>query len=169
MKLKVLLDTNIYGLIIEQDLDLVESIPNCRDIVVYGNNTIRKELRETPKTKKVQATKSYRMLLLNNFDLLVGKHIIPTTKKTEKLAREYFKQYKKSAGAKSWREIKNDFLIVASAALKDLDIVASEDNKTMKSKKAMDSYQLANGKRFLRTPTFFSYKNFKKIVRSCDT
>lgn len=168
-RLRVLLDTNIYGFVIEFDLDLVEKITSCDKIVVYGNNVIRKELRETPKGKKTKARRSYRILLLNNFDLIVGKHMIPVTKKTERLAKEYFNEFKRNKGAQRWQKIKNDFLIVASATLKDLDIVVSEDNKTMLSKKAMDSYQVVNGKHLLRTPTFFDYVNFKKIVRSCDT
>ena len=168
-RLRVLLDTNIYGYVIEFDLDLVQRITSCNRIVVYGNTVIRKELRDTPKEKKTETMQGYRMLLLNNFDLIAGKHVISVTKETEELAKEYFKEFKGTRGIQSWQRIKNDFLIVASAALKNLDIVVSEDNKTMLSKKAVDSYQVVNGKHFIRTPTFFDYKNFKKIVTSCGT
>ncbi len=166
-QLRVLLDTNIYGYVIESDLDLVQGIAGCSKIVVYGNNVIRMELRETPKEKKTDAMRGYRMLLLNNFDLIVGKHMLPITKETEELAKEYFKEFKRNRGIQNWQKIKNDFLIVACAALKNLDIVVSEDNKTMLSKKAVDSYQVVNGRLLLRTPTFIGYKNFKEIVRSC--
>ena len=168
-RLRVLLNTNIYGFVIEYDLDLIEKITTCNRLAIYGNTVIRNELRDTPKDKKTEAKRSYRILLLNNFDLLVGKHVIQITKETEKLARAYFREFKRNKGIQRWQKIKNDFIIVASATLKNLDVVASEDNKTMLSKKATDSYQIVNGKHFLRTPTFISYENFKKIVRSCGT
>ena len=88
-RLRVLLDTNIYGYVIEFDLDLVQRITSCNRIVVYGNTVIRKELRDTPKEKKTETMQGYRMLLLNNFDLIAGKHVIPVTKQTEELAKEY--------------------------------------------------------------------------------
>ncbi len=168
-RLRLLLDTNIYGFVIEFDLDLVEKITSGNKVIIYGNSVIRNELRETPKGKRTAGKYSSRVMLLNNFDLIVGKHFIQVTKKIEALAEEYFKEFKNNKGVQSWHEIKNDFLIVASATLKNLDIVVSEDKRTMLSKKAMDSYKVVNGKHLIRTPTFFDYENFKKIVRLCDT
>ena len=55
----------------------------------------------------------------------------------------------------------NDFLIVAQATISRLDIVVSEDNRTMLSKKSRDVYDKINKEHDLITPNFIGYKEFK--------
>ena len=106
-----ILDSNIYGKIIENnDIDFVlECLPHS-NILIYGADVIRKELRDTPKEKiMVSENKKIkiRLMLLNVYDY--------------------------------------DFLIVAVAALNNLEVVYSEDNTIKK----------------LKTPRFKSYEEFK--------
>ena len=64
----------------------------------------------------------------------------------------------------------NDFLIVACASVRDINIVVSEDNATMLNKIARNSYQKVNGSLGLRLPEFIGYKKFKnELLRTSLT
>ena len=57
----------------------------------------------------------------------------------------------------------NDFLIVACAAINELDIVVSEDNKTMLSEYAIKTYDTVNSLRYHKTPKFIRYDEFRRL------
>jgi hypothetical protein len=82
------------------------------------------------------------------------------------LASKYFIVYKELGGTAKEKDIENDFLIVAAASIKSLDVVVSEDNKTMKDRTAMKSYEIVNKLNGLRTPEFIGYELFKKLLGS---
>lgn len=66
---RVLLDTNIYGRIVErqQEERVKESLGNSPDIIVYGFDVVRKELRAT--SRKIRfGKKSVRIALLTLYD-----------------------------------------------------------------------------------------------------
>ncbi|VVB98987.1 Uncharacterised protein [uncultured archaeon] len=132
-KLRVMFDTNIYDLLAIEE-GLTSKIVNCRKIVVYGCKPVRDELRETP-AKKAVGTKSLRALLLNNYDLVIGKHNLIATELAGYLANEYLKQYNGNAPAK---KIFKDFLIVAISSLKKLPVVCTNDEATMSSEEAVE-------------------------------
>ena len=159
-KKRVLLDTNVYGRVIEESLSgLVKKLEKKEKIVVYGNAIIRKELRNIPRTRMV-GTKKIRTAALSLFDLLVGKHSIEITNLTSYIALEYMKNYKEIMD----NSLLNDFLIVASASLKELDIVCSEDEKTMKSKRAIEAYRKVNSENDLRTPKFIKLRELEAML-----
>ena len=161
-KKRVLLDTNVYDVLIEEGARaLVEKIIKEKPVVIYGTKLIRDELRNTPKGIKV-GNKSLRMLLLNMYDLLVGKHSIEETDLTHFLALEYLKEYK---GGSSKTKMLNDCVIVASATLKELDIICSNDKKTMLSKQARKAYEKVNKANDLKTPKFIVYEKFKGMIK----
>jgi len=60
--------------------------------------------------------------------------------------------------------MQNDLLIVATAAIKQMDIVVSNDEATMQSEQALRTYNLVNAIRQLKNPQFIDYKEFKKLM-----
>lgn len=163
---RVILDTNIYGLIvIDEDRNKVRhSIEKEKMAIVYGFQLIRKELRDTPKNIRVGGT-SLRSALLGLYDELTKNHTLRFINEAEKLADAYFNVYKEIGGYASKAEIIKDLSIVACAALNSLDIVVSNDNKTMLSEIAIKSYKIVNQLKKIRIPRFLSYEEFKKELK----
>lgn len=160
---RVLLDTNIYGRVVERSDEEVQTLAEKRkDIVIYGFDVVRKELRAVSKDVK-HGKKKVRLALLALYDSLVKSHIYGTTSPIRQLAGEYFKAYKELGGRKSEKEILNDFMIVACASIHELDIVVSEDNKTMLSDSALKAYRIVNSLRKYRTPQFIGYEDFRRL------
>ena len=170
--MRVLLDTNIYGEIVRRgDTELVKRFVENKlgaNIAVYGNSVIRKELRDVP--KKTQEGRRARLAVLTLYDLLVGSHSFEIAHAMYELANSYVSVYKELKGQlprkKSFDEpLYNDFLIIASATLKVLDIVYSGDEKTMYSEEARKAYKIVNDVKKLRTPNFESYDGFIKEIK----
>ena len=163
-----LLDSNIYAKIIEKmEVDFVLNNLPKSNIIVYGSDIIRKELRDTPKEKIMIAEnkkKKIRILLLNLYDFIVKNHQLKTTNAVKELAEAYYIAYKKLGGFKVRVEIINDFMIVATATINKLEVVYSEDNKTMLNEQAIKSYELINSIKKLNTPKFKSYEEFKNEI-----
>ena len=160
--LRVMLDTNIYGFIaLEIDpAEILERIA-ASDTMVCGSTVIRAELRDTPK-KKTVGRKKLRLRLLSSYDLLVSdKRNYDVNEIIRKIAEEYFEQYK---GGYSRKELENDFLIVATASLHNLDLVVSGDEITMKSPEAVKAYEKINEKYQLRNPAFITFIEFKRLL-----
>lgn len=162
---RVLLDTNIYGLIaVDKDrLKITDSIIKS-GLIVYGTGLNRKELRAVPKYVIV-AGRNLRVDLLNLFDGVVGNHIYEINQEMEKIANNYYKVYSEFGGSKPESDLINDFIIVACAALHNLDIIVSNDEKSMLSENALRAYKLINSIMKRRTPRFIDYIKFKKILR----
>ena len=166
---RILLDTNIYRWIIErQERELIENLmTNRRDISIYGNPIIRKELRQTPKGIRIlnaEKLRNMRIYLLTLYDELVKKEI-EITDKMKSIANHYLEVYKELGGSISGKELLNDFIIVASASSKDLDIVVSQDNRTMLHPYSIKSYRIVNKIENLENPNFISYEEFKDLLR----
>ncbi|MBI1969916.1 hypothetical protein HYS48_04445 [Candidatus Woesearchaeota archaeon] len=65
--LRVIFDTNIYGLLLKEKdaAEIEQRIVQDKEFIVYGYGPIRKELRDIPKVTKL--SKKTRHLLLNKF------------------------------------------------------------------------------------------------------
>lgn len=167
---KYLLDANIYGeLAVDSEVDkVVREYELCKAFVlIYGvNEIIRKELRATPKGEKV-GVKKLRISLLALYDALAGKHELLVTDEHRLLAGEYHKAYAGFGGSKPKHELSNDFLLVACASAKGMDVVVSDDEKTLLTENAVKAYRLVNDLRKLRTPRFIGYGEFKLELRNC--
>ena len=161
---RIILDTNIYGRIIEkkEEEKIKKLIEKRRDIILYGFDVVRKELRDVPKEVRVERRR-LRLVLLALYDGLVRTHIYFTTSPIKQLTNEYYKVYKELGGKRSEKEMLNDFLIVACASIHELDIVVSEDNKTMLSDEAKKSYKIANSLRGYKMPDFIGYGEFRRL------
>ena len=163
---RVILDTNIYGLIVvDKDRNKVRhSVEEKKTVVVYGLPLIRKELRDTPRNIRVGGT-NLRNDLLRIYDEFTKNHMLKHMAEAEKLADLYFNVYKELGGFASKHEIVNDLSIVAFASLNALDIVISNDSKTMLSEKTVKSYSIVNQIKKIRIPRFLNYEQFKQELK----
>ncbi|MBU1005060.1 MAG: hypothetical protein KJ561_04490 [Nanoarchaeota archaeon] len=166
---RIILDTNIYEFILRYlEKDRLKRFVEKNVLIVYGLDVIRKELREIPKSIKVKAPEAdinnLRIALLSLYDLLVGSHQYKLTEEVLNLANKYFTVYKSIGGFASREEMVNDFCIVSCAALHSLDIVVSEDNRTLLSDKAILAYKSVNSLEKIRTPEFIGFNKIKELL-----
>ena len=159
-------DTSVYGRFAD-DLSLTEKLGRFvpTEYVVYGTKIIRDELRETPRKIKVNDA-SKRILLLKIYDSFVRKdhHDLKENKLVHVLSQDYFKEYKRQKGHLSEDSMRNDLIIIATATIYQLDIVVSDDERSMLSDAAIKAYDSVNKKYGLKNPTFKKYSDFKKEV-----
>jgi len=161
---RLMLDTNIFGLLVsDKDFHRMHSIleNNKEELKIYGLNLIRQELKGAPRI--VIAGINIQASLLRAYSSFTSnEYIIDERLKT--IAEEYFKTYLNLGGGFTKEKLWNDFLIVACASVKDINIVVSEDNATMLNEIAKKSYELINKKEGLKLPGFIGYKLFKKEI-----
>ena len=149
-QLRAMIDTNVYALLYKSGIEKISKMIEAGNLVVFGCRIIRKELRAIPPHIKEDG-KSYRNSLLEAYDKLAGKHDVPVAELSQELAKQYVKEY---AGGTSRYKIYSDFLIVATATIHGLDLIVTEDEKTMKSGLAKIAYGKENEKNGLTTPVF---------------
>ena len=164
---RVILDTNIYGRIValgEADI-LRNAILSRKDIVIYGFDVVRNELRRTSKElvieKETKVWRNLRITLLNLYDSITRRDI-PHPKKVNEIAENYYNLYRELGGITSYNKLENDFKIVAAASLSSLDIVVSEDNETMLNEHALKCYRIVNQIKNMKLPKFIGYRDFRK-------
>ncbi len=162
--LRVIFDTNIYGKIIEEDSfeEVATRIKEDTEFKVYGFGVIRKELRDTPKTSKLGRF-SRRNLLLSLYDGITGGKYLKDSLQIHRLAMKFYNAYREFGGIRNWDKtnIDVDFTIVACAMFFKLDIVVSDDSKTMLSKQALKAFKHISIKEALRQPIFWKYSDLK--------
>lgn len=169
---RVLLDTNIYEFILKYlEKERIKRFIEKQILVIYGIDIIRKELRKIP-SKKVGIAggdiTNIRIALLSLYDFFVGEHQYKITEDILDLADKYFVVYKTLGGFASKSDIITDLSIVACAALHDLDIVVSEDNKTMLSESAINAYKSVNSLEKIKIPKFIGFEEFKNMLRGVN-
>ncbi|MBI4044399.1 MAG: hypothetical protein HY392_01700 [Candidatus Diapherotrites archaeon] len=152
---RAMFDTSVYKLLLEGRLVRIKELVKSSKLIVYGCKVVRDELRETSPSYKFNG-KSLRNLLIFTYDSLVGKRSYPVGNEIEALAKEYLDAY---AGGVSKYKLFNDFKIVATATAHRLDVVISEDDRTMKSIHARKAYSLVNQSKMYETPEFKSVKD----------
>ena len=163
MTTRLILDTSIYGKIIEDKLeDEVVDKANLHkhDLIFYGIKIIRDEIRAAPKHSKDRY--DLRLALLRLYDTLTKDKRLEIKPLADQLALLYFKTYRKNGGSVSWKNMQNDMIIVAEATISKLDIVVSDDNRTMLSDPAKEAYYSVNKQHNLITPNFIGYTEFKR-------
>jgi hypothetical protein len=162
--LRVIFDTNIYGKLIEErDFEQITTkIKEDNSFKVYGFQVIRKELRNTPKTSKLGKF-SKRNLLLNLYDGITGGRYLKDSLQIHRLAMKFYNAYREFGGIKNWNKsnIDVDFTIVACASFYELNIVVSDDNKTMNSKSALKAYKHICVKEGHWQPNLWEYSDLK--------
>ncbi len=161
---RILFDTSVYGRLIHEP-EVLEKIKEGykKEFILYGCSTIRNELRKTPKNI-ILGKKKAQIMLLEIYDsfILKDNHNLKYNKLVEDLVTDYIREYKGSKGNLSEDSIKNDFTIIATATIYQLDIVVSGDKRSMLSEKAIKSYEKVNSEYGLANPKWRQYEDFKK-------
>ncbi len=162
--LRVIFDTNIYGKLIEEDNfgEVATKIKTDVEFKIYGFQQIRRELRDTPKASKLGRL-SKRNLLLNLYDGLTEGRYLKDSLKIHQYAKKFYNSYRHFGGIKNWDKsnIDIDFTIVACASFYKLDIVVSDDQKTLLSKPAMKAYRHICIKDGIWHPNFWKYSDLR--------
>jgi len=164
---RVILDTNIYGRIIErrEEETAISLMQSRHDVLIYGFDVIRKEIRQTPKMALVSG-RNLRTVLLRLYDSIVATRFYFTTSAVGQIAEDYYVAYRNLGGKCDKKEIINDFLIVACASIHELDLVASDDDRTLKDGFSTKACKIVNDLKMYRTPQFYSYEvaqNFSSL------
>ena len=162
--LRVIFDTNVYGLLIkEKEIAILkEKIEKDKDFVIYGFQPIRKELRDTPKNERLGRLKK-RNILLGLYDELTKGRYLKDSIQINRLALKFYNAYREFGGIRGWKEtnIDVDFTIVACASFYRLDIVISDDQKTLLDKSALKAYKHICIKEGVWHPNFWKYSDLK--------
>lgn len=164
--LRIIFDTNIYGLLIkEKDLPRLESqITRNKDLLVYNYRPIRNEIRDIPKKDKL--SRQTRNLLLCLYDRITQGRFLTDSIQITSLARKYYDCYKNFGGGYGWNtSFKVDLMVVACASFYGLDIVYSADKKSLLSKSALKAYKHINLRESKRTPNFLLYEDLLNKLR----
>ncbi|MBS3156592.1 hypothetical protein J4442_00265 [Candidatus Woesearchaeota archaeon] len=162
--LRVIFDTNIYGLLVEEkNIDIIgKRIADDKEFVIYGFKLIRKELRDVPKGEKLGKLKT-RNLILTLYDKLTEGRYLENSIEIDKLALKFYNAYREFGGIKNWNKsnINIDFTLVACATFYKLDVVISDDSKTLLSKPALKAYKHICVKEGIWQPNLWRYSDLK--------
>lgn len=162
--LRVIFDTNIYGKLIEEEqFNVVRStIKNDKGFIIYGFQPIRKELRDTPKNEKLGKL-GKRNLLLTVYDELTRGRYLQDSLEIQHLALRFYNTYRHNGGIRDWKKtnINVDFTIVACATFYKLDLVVSDDSRTLMSKPALKAFKQICVKEGRWQPNFWTYSDLK--------
>lgn len=161
---RLLLDTCIYGeMILDKELTALKETHNS-EVQMYGFILIRRELRATSPTKRYLG-KNVRVAMLSLYDQFVGEKNLLVDESTLMLtAKKYFDTYRQLGGHLSEKELQTDYLIVACAAHKSMDVVASNDHASMLSELSLKAYSIVNDALKLKNPHFIDYAQFKLLL-----
>lgn len=132
-------------MVVDKNLpNLRENYQKKKDFIVYGFSLIRKELRATSKTKLYNGM-NLLVALLSLYDEFVrDKTLTVEEMELRKIAEAYYMAYRKIGGNYPEEELMADYLIVACAALKGMDLVVSNDHATMLSDYSLTAYSLVH-------------------------
>lgn len=163
---RLLLDTNIYGLMVaDPEAEMLKTAyEQQKSFLIYGFTVVRKELRETPKASHLLG-KNLRVAMLSLYDAFVKEHTLEVEENILlDVAKKYYLLYQEHGGGKSEKELHKDFLIVACASLKEMDIVVSCDDASMLSEISLQAYKEINAILKLKTPSFLDYNYLKELL-----
>jgi len=166
---RILLDTNIYGLIVEKhEREEFKELINKTDIIVYGCSIVRKELRNVPKNVTIltpDGLRKVRTLLLSLYDAITKEHEIIVDDNTIKLAQKYLNEFTRITKQTNIVHLKIDFILVACATVHNLDLIVSDDHTTLLSPTALNAYQSINAEEGFKLPPIIKYDHLKKILK----
>ncbi len=159
---RFLFDTNIYGeLVLDAQFELLKEKIKLK-CIVHGFAPVRQELRDVPKKVRIEGG-SLRLSLLHLYDELIKK-VYPLTPKIEALSTAYYQTYRELGGSRSFDKQYIDFCVVACATIHQIDIVVSEDNKSILVENSLKAYDLVNIKQGKKTPQFIGYLKLKRLL-----
>ena len=162
--LRIIFDTNIYSFIAKDNngKEIAIRIKNNKDLRIYGYRLIKDEIKEIPKGLKHDGQRLRTYLINLYFDLI--KEQYPELPRIKKLAEVYYTEFKKLGGKRSFHDLGVDFEIVACATIHNLDLVVSNDNKTLRGAISLNAYKNVNLRNKLKTPNFYNLEDLKKVI-----
>ncbi|MEK6921238.1 MAG: hypothetical protein AABX82_05105 [Nanoarchaeota archaeon] len=170
MQERILFDTNIYGLLLEDKefFNIVTPLISS-SFIIYGSPLICKELRDLSTQAEFKG-KNKRILLLTIYDSIIRKenHNLHIDDLVLLIAHKYFERYKIGGGQLSIHELLSDFSLIALASLHKLDVVISDDKRTMFSEKAKQTYREVNRRYNFHIPILYNYNSFKEYTKRCQ-
>ena len=163
---RALIDTSSYEeMLVSFNPEELRLLKKRRAYAVEGFVVIRKELRDVPKSKLLDVgvgkKAKLRLALLALYDSLTSGRSYALDEAMVGTAEEYFAAYAREGGGKRFEQVENDFEIVACASYKQVDIVVSEDVKTMLCREALRAYEEVNSKKSLHLPKFKKIADLK--------
>lgn len=149
----ILIDTSLYIAAMEE-VELEKILEELsQKIFVQSCDVIEKEISNSSeflrKTERKQQSEKLRLIYEK-----MREGNIKTTDRIIGLAQEYHKESKLSKN--KHKDINNDFLIVASAAVAGVKNILSLNRKTMASDEMIKVYGIVNKKHNYRTPIFLT-------------
>ena len=157
---RLLLDTNIYGeLILDAEYSRLKELISQKS-VIHGFQPIRQELRDVPLSMKLNG-KSLRISILHIYDELTKK-FYPLSEEIQALAEKYYLAYRNLGGNRGHPAMITDCAIVACATIHQIDLVVSEDNKSMLSDAARKAYSVVNATEKKKESRFLGYLELKR-------
>ena len=155
--MRLLCDTCIYGIMINDNEvnTMIEKIQSSGRFKINGFDVIKRELRREGRDKS---------RLTGLYDQLMNAKDYPEYQKITRLAEEYYREFKNFGGTSPKQKIINDFKIIACASLYYMNVVVSEDEKTMLGLLSKKAYDRVNAAKKIKTPEFWKYPRFKKEI-----
>lgn len=129
----------------------------------YGFDEVRYELKAAPRIVAPFESHNFRADLLRLYEALISKEYTFEQRMMD-MAVEYYRQFRSLGGTAPQRDIITDFIIVACASLKAIDVLVSDDVGTMFNRYALQSYTEVNKRHSLLLPKFWSYQVFAKEI-----
>jgi len=157
----ILLDTNIYGLALEKK-DVAHALAFLAEekqksekrYFVLGSEIINDEINANPhKETKTRLNELYQVVISGEIRL---------TDKIKELALEYLNECKNN----SVKITIEDCQIVASSCFANVDLIVTDNRKTMMNPKAIDIFTSISRNKKLRTVKFVGYETLKRFLFS---
>ena len=166
---RILFDTSVYGKLIGEFPIEAKSFhlhsTLRKRFIVYSCNVIRAELRRAPQLPTPTGA-DLRRSLLHLHDTIV-RNQFSIDKEVDALAIAYFKRAKDIGSVKvqSWDSMQNDLSILACATLQRLDVVFTNDLRTMLGRYVVSAVREVNQARGLTSPSLLPYEDLKLILQ----
>ena len=149
----ILIDTSLYIAAV-QDIELEKLLEGLsQKAFIQSCDVIEEEIHDSSeflrRTNRKQQAEKLRLI----YDK-VHKGNIGKTERIFNLAKEYHKSAELSK--KQDKDIKNDFLIVASASVAGVETILSLNRKTMASEEMVKIYNTINPRNKYRAPIFLT-------------
>lgn len=161
---RVLFDTNVYTALLKEGEAGKSVVVQAAALGFrfYGFDEVRHELKAAPRMV-AHFSENLRADLLRLYEEIIAREYSFEQKMMD-LAVEYYNAYRSFGGGISHKDIITDFLIVACASLKEVDVVVSQDSGSMLNVYAKRAYAEVNSKHSLSVPKLWAYEAFKKEI-----
>ena len=155
----ILLDTNIYGLALEKK-DVAHALAflaeekqkSVKKYFVLGSKIINDEINANPHNEtRTRLNELYQVVISGEIRL---------TDKIKELALEYFNECKN----KSVKITLEDCQIVASSCFANVDLIVTDNRRTMMNPRAVDIFTSISRNKGLRMPKFIGYDALKRFL-----